>query len=65
MATTAANTKSVNRVEPPKIKIVNTIPALKNTEIGEIFLLISDSATHDKKIHVRLATGWLRTAALT
>lgn len=65
MATTAANTKSVNQVEPPKIKIVNTIPDLKNAEIGEMFLLISDSATHDKKIHVRLATGWLRTAALS
>ena len=65
MATTTANAKSVNNVEPPKIKIVNTIPDLKNAEIGEMFLLISDSATHDKKIHIRLATGWLRTAALT
>lgn len=65
MATTAANARNANKVEPPKIKIVNTIPDLKNAEIGEMFLLISDSATHDKKIHIRLATGWLRTAALT
>ena len=65
MAVTVANTKSRNSVEPPKIKIVNTMPALKDAEIGEMFLLIADSATHDKKIHVRLATGWLRTAELS
>ena len=65
MATTTANTKSANKVQPLKIKVVNTIPALENAEIGEMFLLISDSATHDKKIHVRVATGWLRTAALS
>lgn len=60
MATTAANTKSANKVEPPKISIVNTIPILANAEIGEMFLLISDGATHDKKLHIRIATGWLR-----
>jgi len=60
MATTQANTKSVNQVEPCKIKIVNTIPDLKDAELGEMFLLISDGATHDKKIHIRVATGWLR-----
>ena len=65
MPTTVANTKSANKVQPPKIKVVNTIPALEKAEIGEMFLLISDSATHDKKIHVRIATGWLRTAALS
>lgn len=65
MATTAANTKSANRVQPPKIKVVNTIPDLAKAEIGEMFLLISDSATHDKKIHIRIATGWLRTSALS
>ena len=65
MATTAANVKSVNRVEPAKISIVNTIPTLGKTELGEMYLLISDSATHDKKIHIRVATGWLRTAALS
>lgn len=62
MATTVANTKSVNKVQPPKIQIVNTIPELSNAEMGEMFLLISDSATHDKKIHIRIATGWLRVA---
>ena len=40
MATTAANTKSVNRVEAPVIKIVNTIPE-------------------------RVATGWLKSSALS
>ena len=65
MATTVSNTKSVNRVDPPLIKIVNTIPDLKDTKIGEMYLLLSDSATHDKKIHIRVATGWIRTAALT
>lgn len=65
MATTASNTKSRNRVQPPKIQIVNTIPDLAKAEIGEMFLLISDSATHDKKIHIRIATGWLRTVALS
>jgi len=30
-----------------------------------MFLLIADSATDDKKIHIRIATGWLKTAALT
>lgn len=66
MTTTQINTKSVNQVEPPKIKIVNTIPDLKDAELGEMFLLISDSDDHDKKIHIRVATeGWLRTAALS
>ena len=65
MATTEANTRSANKVRPPKINVVNTIPSLANAEIGEMFLLISDSATHDKKIHIRIATGWLRTSALS
>jgi len=65
MATTVANTKSMNNVEAPKVKVVNTIPNLADAEIGEMFLLISDSATDDKKIHIRIATGWLKTAALT
>lgn len=65
MTTTEADAKSANKVQPPKIKVVNTIPELARAEIGEMFLLISDSATHDKKIHVRIATGWLRTAALS
>ena len=65
MATTVANTVSATNVEPPKIKVVNTIPSLAEAEIGEMFLLISDSATDDKKIHIRIATGWLKTAALT
>ena len=65
MATTDANTKSANRVQPPKIQVVNTIPDLARAEIGEMFLLISDSATDDKKIHIRIATGWLKSAAFT
>jgi len=65
MATTVANAQSANNVEPCKIKVVNTIPDLADAELGEMFLLISDSATDDKKIHVRVATGWLKTAALS
>jgi hypothetical protein len=65
MATTIANSQTTNKVEPPVIKIVNTMPDLCDAEIGEIFLLISDSHTDDKKIHVRVSGGWLKTAALT
>ena len=65
MVTTDANTKSVNKVQPPKIQVINTIPDLAKAEIGEMFLLISDSATHDKKIHIRVATGWIRSSALS
>lgn len=65
MATTVANTQSVNNVNPPKIAIVNTLPSLGEVELGEMFLLISDSATDDKKIHIRVATGWLKSGALT
>ena len=53
MATTVANVQSTNKVEPPKIKVVNTIPDLAQAEIGEMYLLISDSATDDKKLHIR------------
>ena len=60
MATTVANTKSATYNEPAKVKVVNTIPDLCDTELGEMYLLISDSATHDKKLHIRVATGWLR-----
>jgi hypothetical protein len=65
MAVTDANTASRTNVEPPIIKVVNTMPALSDVELGEMFLLISDSHTDDKKIHIRIATGWLKTAALT
>jgi len=65
LATTIANTKSVNRVNAPKIKIVNTLPDVGEAEIGEMFLLISDSATDDKKIHIRVATGWIKSSALS
>jgi hypothetical protein len=60
MATTVANTACVNNVEPAKVKIVNTIPDLCDAELGEMFLLISDGATDDKKLHIRDATGWLK-----
>jgi hypothetical protein len=65
MATTVANTACVNNVEPAKVKIVNTIPDLCDAELGEMFLLISDSHADDKKIHIRVSGGWLKTAALT
>jgi len=65
MATSVANTKSVNKVKAPKVKIVNTIPDLKDTELGEMYLLISDSHTDDKKVHLRVATGWLKSAAFS
>lgn len=65
MAVTAANTKSRNNVNPPKINVVNTMPPLKSAENGEMYLLISDSHGDDKKIHIRIATGWLKTSALS
>ena len=65
MATTVANTKSVNNVEAPKIKVVNTLPSVGEAELGEMYLLISDSHADDKKIHVRVATGWLKSSALS
>lgn len=65
MAVTDANTKSRNNVEPPKIAIVNTLPALGNVELGEMFLLIQDSHADDKKVHIRVATGWLKSAAFS
>jgi hypothetical protein len=65
MATTVANVACANNVEPPKIKVVNTIPELGEVELGEMFLLISDSHADDKKIHIRVATGWLKTSALS
>lgn len=65
MAVTDANTKSRTYIEPPIIKVVNTMPDLKDVEMGEMFLLIADGATDDKKIHIRIATGWLKTAALS
>jgi hypothetical protein len=55
MAVTTANTKSVNKVNAPKIKVVNALPSLGNAEI----------ATDDKKIHIRVATGWLKSNALS
>ena len=65
MATTVANASTTNKVEPPVIKIVNTMPDLGDAELGEMFLLISDSHTDDKKIHIRVSGAWLKTAALT
>ena len=60
MATTVANTKSRNNVEPARVKVVNTMPALGDAQLGEMFLLISDSASDDKKLHIKVATGWLK-----
>jgi len=65
MATTVANTKNVNRVKAPKIRIVNDLPDLKNSEIGEMYLLIQDGHADTNKIHIRIVGGWLKTAALT
>lgn len=65
IATTPQNVATTNKVEPPKIRIVNTMPDLKDAEVGEMYLLISDSHADDKKIHIRAATGWLKTAALS
>jgi len=42
------------------VKIVNTIPDLADAQLGEMFLLISDSDSDDKKLHVRTTNGWLK-----
>jgi len=65
MATTVANAKSVNNVQAPRIKVVNTLPSLGESELGCMYLLISDSDADDKKIHIRVATGWLKSGALS
>jgi hypothetical protein len=49
-----------NFVEPARVKIVPTLPALGEAELGEMFLLTSDG-----KIYVRITTGWVATAALS
>jgi hypothetical protein len=65
MATTVANTTNVNNVEPAKVSIVNTLPSLAEAELGEVYLLISDGDTDDKKLHIRYVDGWLKTDALS
>ena len=47
-------------VIPPQLRVVRTLPDLGATQIGEMFLLISDH-----KIYVRLVDGWYETAALS
>ena len=49
----------------PIIKVVTVLPPVGDVQNGEMYLLISDSATDDKKIHIRIATGWLKSAAFT
>lgn len=48
---------------PPRIKVVNTLPALANAKIGEMFLLLNGDDAN--KIHIRVTSGWIKTAALT
>ncbi len=62
MAVTDANAATRTYNEPAKVKIVNHIPALEEAEVGEMFLRIADSDTHDKKLLIRVATGRLRVA---
>ena len=64
MATTVSDTKSVNRVVPPRIAIVNTLPDLNDVENGAMVLLVSDSHADTLKIHIRTAVGWKKTAAI-
>lgn len=65
MATTVANTTNVNNIEPAKVSIVNTLPSLAEAELGEVYLLISDGDADDKKLHVRVTDGWLKSSALS
>ena len=62
MAVTAANVAAQVHVRAPKIRIVNVLPALGDAENGEMYLLIQDSHTDDKKLHIKLTTGWLKVA---
>lgn len=55
---------NITRVEPPKIKVVDVLPSLREAEIGEMFFLI-DGGSNTNKIHIRVTSGWLKTAALT
>ena len=70
MATTVSEALNQNSVEPPKIKIVNTLPVPGEAEIGEMFLVLSDSSGDDKRIFVRVTrdiddSGYLKTVALS
>lgn len=65
MAATEANTKSRNGVDAARVKIVNVVPPLNNTEMGEVYLLIQDGHADTLKFHVRTAAGWKKSAALS
>lgn len=56
----AIPTSEQNFKEPAVLKIVKTLPALGEAELGEIYLLITDG-----KIYVRCTSGYAYTAALT
>ena len=62
---TTANTISRNGVEPPKIKVVNSLPTLGDAEMGEMFFLIDDSSADTLKIHIRAATGFIKSATMS
>ena len=55
-------TSAQNRVEPAKLKVVKVLPALKDAELGEIYLLV-DGGSDDHKLHVRTVAGWKKSAA--
>lgn len=42
-----------------KIRVVSVLPAVKNSELGEMVFLTGDS-----KIYVKIVSGWVKTAAL-
>ena len=45
---------------PARVKIVTTLPALEEAELGEIYLL-----TADGRLYIRTTSGYGYTAALT
>jgi len=70
MATTTAEAQNANFVEPPKIKIVNTLPSPGEAELGEIFLVLSTGSANDRRLFIRVtndidSAGYLKTAILT
>ena len=60
-----ANSVSRTNNEPPRIKIVNTMPTLGDAEIGEMFFLVDDSSADTLKIHIRTATGFIKSATMS
>lgn len=55
---------TVNFGKAPQVKVVTVLPSLKDAYIGDVYLLI-DGGADNNKLHVRVAAGWIKSAALS